>query len=137
VEGGGMDADKKKSKLVHVKVTDAERKAWQLQAMLAGMTLADFIRQAIGAKLSGIAPRNKRVSRRADPLLLAALGRVGNNLNQLARWVNTHKSAIEVVLVLSALVAVEKILLSYCPAPGRGEPQANAFDVDVDGDPMC
>lgn len=128
--------DKKKSKWVHVKVTDAEREAWQAQAHADEMTLADFIRRAIGANSSGIAPRKRRSSRRADPALLAALGRIGNNLNQIARWVNTYRHAADVVQVLSVLVAIERMLLSYCPPPGRGEPKANDFD-DVDGDRKC
>ena len=124
--------DKKKSKWVHVKVTDAERIAWQAQAIAVEMTLTDFIRQAIGANSSGIAPRNRRSVRHADPALLAALGRVGNNLNQLARWANTYKSTVDVVQVLLVLVAIENILLSYRPTPRRGEPQANAFDGEKD-----
>ena len=127
--------DKKKSKWVHVKVTDTERRAWQAQALVGEMTLADFIRRAIGANSSGIAPRNRKAVRRADPALLAALGRAGNNLNQLARWVNTYKSTVDVVQVLSVLVAIEKTLLTYCPSPSRGESQANAYDVG--GDREC
>ena len=124
--------DKKKSKWVHVKVTDAERRTWQEKALADKKTLSDFIRLAVGAKSSRIAPRKRRAVRRADPALLAALGRIGNNLNQIARWVNTYKPAADVVQVLLVLVAIERILLSYRPAPGRGEPKANAFDVDVE-----
>ena len=124
--------NKKKSKWVHVRVTDAEHVVWQAQARAVEMTLTDFIRQAIGANSSGIAPRNRKAVRRADPALLAALGRAGNNLNQLARWVNTHKSGVDVVQVLSVLVAIEKTLLSYCSPTARGEPHAYACDVDKD-----
>lgn len=69
--------DKKKSKWVHVKMTDAERRAWQEQAHAEVKTLAIFIRRVVGAKLSCIAPRK----RSAAPALLVALGRIGNNLN--------------------------------------------------------
>ena len=53
--------------------------------------------------------------------LLAALGRVGNNLNQVAKWANTYKTDAtdaEARQVLAALVSIERILLSYRPMPG-------------------
>ncbi len=37
--------------------------------------------------------------------------RIGNNLNQLARWANTHKTAAEAVTVIAHLVSFERSLL--------------------------
>jgi hypothetical protein len=37
--------------------------------------------------------------------------RVGNNLNQLARWANTHARAAEAVSVIAHLVSFERSLL--------------------------
>ena len=39
------------------------------------------------------------------------IARIGNNLNQLARWANTHASAAEAVSVIAHLVAFERSLL--------------------------
>ena len=44
--------------------------------------------------------------------------RIGNNLNQVARWVNTHGSAAEVVAVIAHLVTIERAL-ELIPRPGR------------------
>ena len=38
------------------------------------------------------------------------VARIGNNLNQLARWANTHKGAIEAVEVIGRLVGIERAL---------------------------
>ena len=40
------------------------------------------------------------------------IARIGNNLNQLARWANTHKTAAEAVAVIANLVSFERSLLS-------------------------
>lgn len=98
-------------KWVHVMVSEQERAAWQAQAGAAGLTLADLIRKRLGdAREVGRAPVRRRAARRADPALLAALGRIGSNLNQVARWANTYKNKAEAVQVLAALVAIEQLL---------------------------
>lgn len=112
-----------RAKWVHVKVTDDERAGWQAQAEAAGLTLADLIRQRLGdARPVNRDPIRRRASRRADPELLAALGRIGSNLNQIARWANTHKSKAEAVQVLAALVSIEQILFSYRPGVSGAKP---------------
>ncbi|MBC7201820.1 MAG: plasmid mobilization relaxosome protein MobC [Pseudomonas balearica] len=58
----------------------------------------------------------------ADPALLAALARAGNNLNQIGRWANTYKSNADAVQVLAALVGIEQILSSYRPGVSGAEP---------------
>ena len=112
-----------RAKWVHVKVTDDERAGWQAQAEAAGLTLADLIRQRLGeARPVGRDPIRRRASRRADPELLAALGRIGSNLNQIARWANTYKGKAEAVQVLAALVGIEQILSSYRPGVSGAKP---------------
>ena len=40
------------------------------------------------------------------------LARIGNNLNQLARWANTHKTAAEAITVIAHLLSFERSLLA-------------------------
>ena len=40
------------------------------------------------------------------------VARIGNNLNQLARWANTHKTAAEAITVIAHLVSFERSLLA-------------------------
>ena len=44
------------------------------------------------------------------------VARVGNNLNQIARWANTHRGAIEAVEVIGHLVAIRRALVALSPA---------------------
>ena len=104
-------------KWVHVLLSEQERTVWQAGAGAAGLTLADLIRQRMGdAREVGRDPIRRRAARRADPALLAALGRIGSNLNQIARWANTHKDKAEAIQVLAALVSIEQTILLHAPA---------------------
>ena len=40
------------------------------------------------------------------------IARIGNNLNQPARWANTHTSAVDAVAVIANLVSFERSLLA-------------------------
>ena len=46
--------------------------------------------------------------------------RIGNNLNQLAQWANTHKTAAEAVAVIAHLVSFERSLLAVARLDGDG-----------------
>ena len=107
----------------HVKVTPSERAAWKAAAQAEGVTVADLIRKRMGAAPEGRAPKRTRAARRADPRLIQAAGRIGSNLNQIARWCNTHCENADAVQVLAALVAIDQALtsFSYRPSPpGEG-----------------
>lgn len=112
--------NKTRAATVRLRLKPAEQADWQAQAEAEGITLSDLIRKRMGsARPTGIEPkRQRRMGRKADPALLAALGRVGNNLNQVAKWANTYKTDAEARQVLAALVSIERILLSYRPMPG-------------------
>lgn len=112
--------NKTRAATVRLRLKPAEQADWQAQAEAEDRTLSDLIRKRMGsARPTGIEPkRQRRMGRKADPALLAALGRVGNNLNQVAKWANTYKTDAEARQVLAALVSIERILLSYRPMPG-------------------
>ena len=116
----------RRDKLLTIKTSETERAAWQAEAAAAGLTLADLIRFRMSAKQVGREPRQRRrLTRAADPALLAILGRLNGNMNSLAHWASTHKTAAEAVQVLAALTAMDKILSSYRPT-GDSRSTANA-----------
>jgi hypothetical protein len=47
---------------------------------------------------------------------LRQLTRIGVNLNQLARWANTHKRAVEAVEILTALASLEREISMFMAA---------------------
>jgi hypothetical protein len=81
-----------------LRVSQEEKAAFEFAATEAGLSLSDFVRQRLlGARLRRTAEERE---------IVRHLARIGANLNQLARWANTHKShaeAIEVLLCLEQL----------------------------------
>lgn len=102
---------------LHVKVSATEREHLKMLALSRNQTVSDLVRESLGVeRLSNVAPRRRqRRTSKADPVLIAALGRLGNNLNQIARWVNVHKGGASSVEVLAALVAINRDLKSLLP----------------------
>ena len=44
------------------------------------------------------------------------VARIGNNLNQIACWANTHKGAVEAVEVIAHLIAIKRGFAALTPA---------------------
>ena len=69
-----------------VRATDAERAEWPAKARSAGLTLSGLVRRALG-RVRPWSVAHADVERE----LTRELVRIGNNLNRVARWANTHK----------------------------------------------
>lgn len=99
-----------------IRITPEEKSALKELAKSNNMTLADYVRMRVGdTKPVGRDPKKAGPVRRADPMLLANIGRVGSNLNQIARWANQYKSAADASVVITALIAIEQVLLTAVP----------------------
>lgn len=88
-------------------MTEEERKMWKAKAEEAGRTLADYVREKMSAQQ--VMRRRQRVTA-ADPELVRAVARCGNNLNQIAKWCNTNKQSVESIKVIAALCSLEREL---------------------------
>ena len=89
-----------------LRVTPAEKESITAKAEAQGQTVTDFIRQrALDYRLRQTPLEKERVRQ---------LARIGVNLNQLARWVNIHKSRAEVIDVFSGILWVERVVFNYC-----------------------
>ena len=62
---------------------------------------------------------------RADPALIAQLARIGNNLNQLARWANTeHRHVVDLAMLRLIHTEVTRLReLATAPDPDGGQPR--------------
>ena len=122
----------KRDTWLKVRISPEEKEAWQAKADALGLTMANLVRARMGGvdQVDREPKPQKRMTRRADPVLLQAVGRVGSNLNQLARWANIHKSEAEAVLVIQALLAIDSQLshsFSYRPTGSGAEPQGEVL----------
>ncbi len=91
--------------LVAVRLTPGESADWRAKAKAAGVPLSALIRRAMVRTRTWTA-RAAEVERERT----RQVSRIGNNLNQIAKWANTHKGAAEAVEVLARLVAIERAL---------------------------
>ncbi len=104
--------------LVAVRVTPSESAEWRAKAAAAGVPLSALIRRAMARTRTWTAPAAEVERERTRQV-----GRLGNNLNQIARWANTHKGAVEAVEIVAHLVAIERALRALAPA---GDPDPDA-----------
>ena len=93
--------------VVAARVTPAELAVWRAKAAAAGISPSELLRQAAARTRTWTAPAIAVEQERSRQV-----ARIGNNLNQLARWANTHAAAAEAVTVIANLVSFERSLLS-------------------------
>ena len=92
---------------VKVRATEEQRTRWHAAAEARGVSLSELVRRS----LDGVrAVRRRHQPRRVDPELLRELARIGNNLNQLARWANREKRGADAVAVVARLIELDREL---------------------------
>jgi transposase-like protein len=92
--------DEIRSGWIKLRVSPSEKETITDKAQSQGQSVTDFLRQrALGYRLRQTSFEKERVRQ---------LARIGANLNQLAKWVNTYKSRAEAVEVLIALASLER-----------------------------
>ena len=102
-----------RSKILGVRLSPGEWAAVKKQADELGLSVSDFVRVRI---LVGV-KENKKEYRKKNKKecweVAAQIARVGNNLNQVAKWVNTYKSEADAARVIvffsAALTKLEEI----------------------------
>lgn len=95
--------------VLRVRCSEGERAAWLRKARAQERSLSDYARHLLSAE-----PMQRRAGPPVvDPMLLAAVGRAGNNLNQIARAMNTDRKAgraIDLIAVRTLLMALDRQL---------------------------
>ena len=95
---------------VKIRSSEAERAEWHAKARSACLTLSDLMRRSVG-RVRPWSVAHADVERERTQ----QLARIGNNLNQIARWANTHKGAVEAVEVIGHLIAIERAFAALAP----------------------
>ena len=84
---------------VKIRASEAERTEWHAKARSVGLSLSDLVRRSVGRVRTWTVAHAELERERTREL-----ARIGSNLNQIARWANTHKEnaeALEVVRIWS------------------------------------
>ena len=93
----------RRTAVVRARVLPSEHAAWKAKAAAAGVSPSDLLRQAMA--------RTRTWTARAVAIeceRTRQVARIGNNLNQIARWANTYAETAEAVEVIVHLVAIER-----------------------------
>lgn len=95
--------------ILRIRCSEPERADWLRKALAEERSLSDYVRRVLSAE-----PMRRRARpREVDPVLLAAVGRAGNNLNQIARAMNTDRKAgraIDLIAVRTLLMTLDRQL---------------------------
>ena len=96
-----------RTKPIAVRLTDEEKLDWDLKAHAAGLNISELVRQAMNrVRISHVGDRALQIERTRQ------IAKIGNNLNQIARWVNRYKTTADTVEVVTHLIAIEQALLA-------------------------
>ena len=90
---------------LHLRVSPAEIAAWRAKAEAAGVPLSDLLRQAMARTRTWTAAAAEVERERTRQV-----ARIGNNLNQVARWANTSARPIDAVEIIGNLVYISQTL---------------------------
>ena len=82
-------------------LTSAEKVRWREKATLSGLPISELVRSSV-EDLTVVSQEN----RQAQEALRSEINRIGNNLNQIARWANTYKCEAEAEEILARLEAI-------------------------------
>ena len=92
---------------ISIRLTDEEKLDWELKAHAAGSTISQLAREAMNrVKVMNVSDRAIQIKRTYQ------IAKLGNNLNQIARWANTYTNTADAVEVVTYLIAIEKALLA-------------------------
>lgn len=90
---------------IQLRCRSSEKSRWQDLAQSDGQSLSDWIRSQLDGS-SANRRRRRRID--VDPALIRQLAGISNNLNQLARWANTRRSAADAADVITHLIALDR-----------------------------
>jgi hypothetical protein len=88
-----------------IRLSRQEKEAWQEKAVRAGIPLSTLMRQAMSKTHTWTAGDRSLIREQTRQI-----SRIGNNLNQIAKWANTYKSTASALEVIESLRAIEDAL---------------------------
>ncbi len=104
---------------IKIRLSKQEKMDWQEKAVKAGISLSSLMRQAMSRTQTWTAADRGLISEQTRQI-----SRIGNNLNQIAKWANTYKSTAEAIEVIECLREIEKKLEVISSFPSAPPPEA-------------
>ncbi len=111
-----MSTKVNKTNHIGIRATDAEKLDWELIAHAQGLKVSQLARRLLNNYSTSYSSKSRSASLKVEKArsrqeFIRQVARIGNNLNQIARWANTYKSAAEATQVIASLARIESALL--------------------------
>jgi len=87
------EAGEAKEKFIAVRVTERDRERIERQAQEAGLKIGGYLRALALGSAGPRAAKRPRVEREELARVLGEIGKLGSNVNQLAKWSNRERGA--------------------------------------------
>ncbi|MCY4507326.1 MAG: MobC family plasmid mobilization relaxosome protein [Acidobacteria bacterium] len=113
------DTRPRKTHLVQARVSPEEYSAWTAKASAAGVSSSALLREALthtGVWTPTADGVEREQAREVERERTREIARIGNNVNQLAKWANRYQSAADAVEVVVHLAAIERALRGLAPS---------------------
>jgi len=94
-----------REKWIKVRVSESERAEIEQKATLANVSIAELIRSSLG-RVKTWTIKDKETEREK----IREISRIGQNLNQIARFCHLHKSDTDTAQIIAELLKIEKTL---------------------------
>ncbi|MBE9044532.1 MobC family plasmid mobilization relaxosome protein [Pleurocapsales cyanobacterium LEGE 10410] len=118
-----MSTKVNKTNHIGIRATDAEKLDWELKAHAEGLKTSQLARRLLNNYSNSRGSKSRSASNkvgkvRSQQEFILQVARIGNNLNQIARWANTYKGAAEATQVIASLARIESALLELSSGAG-------------------
>ena len=118
-----MSTKVNKTNHIGIRATDSEKLDWEIIAHAEGLKVSQLARALLNNYSISHGSRTRSRSSKVGDLksrreLVRQVARIGNNLNQIARWANTYKDAAEATQVIASLTKIESALLELSSGAG-------------------
>lgn len=90
----GLTLSKSKYTQVNFRLTEKEKEEWQEQANNLNMTLPKFTKHIMNGFFQFGYIKQPKINKQQGAEIAKHLGRLGGNVNQFAKWCNTHKEDV-------------------------------------------
>ena len=112
-----------KTNHIGIRATDAEKLDWELIAHAEGLKVSQLARHLLNNYSNSHGSKSRSASNKVGDFrsrreFNLQVARIGNNLNQIARWANTYKGAAEATQVITGLARIESALLELGSGAG-------------------
>jgi hypothetical protein len=107
--------------VVHIRCTPAKHAAYDAAAARAGISISEYFRTMADGKPGPRAIPRPPIERAELARLLGELGKLGSNVNQMARAMNTTGDLPERDDLAAARAAIEEMRGAVMKALGRGD----------------